>query len=98
EARAPTSKSPRRFRAAFFCHALTEEEKGWAGSAVHYTLGTLLGAYYGALYGALVETARPFRGGIVQAIVGKSGVFARLRVGLPSCLWDRVGMCQADDA
>ncbi|MDQ2944640.1 MAG: DUF1440 domain-containing protein [Acidobacteriota bacterium] len=30
-------------------HELTEDEKKWAGPAVHYSLGTSLGAVYGAL-------------------------------------------------
>jgi len=33
----------------FFDHELTDDEKKWAGPAVHYGLGTSLGAVYGGL-------------------------------------------------
>lgn len=34
---------------AIFDHQLTEDEKKWAGPAVHYGFGTTLGALYGSL-------------------------------------------------
>jgi len=34
---------------SLFQHELTTDERKWAGPAVHYTFGTVLGAFYGAL-------------------------------------------------
>jgi uncharacterized membrane protein YagU involved in acid resistance len=37
---------------AVFGHELTEREKKWAGPAVHYAFGGLVGAFYGAMASA----------------------------------------------
>jgi putative membrane protein len=44
-----TVKTAEAISAAVFHHELTEDEKKWAGPAVHYGLGTTLGAIYGGL-------------------------------------------------
>lgn len=55
EAKQESSGEPATVKAAnaisnkVFNHQLTEDEKKWAGPAVHYGLGTVLGALYGAL-------------------------------------------------
>ena len=47
-----TVKTAKAISSTLFDHELTEDEKKWAGPAVHYALGTTLGA----LYGGLAET------------------------------------------
>jgi putative membrane protein len=44
-----TVRTARAISAAVFDHELTEDEKKWAGPAVHYGFGMTLGAVYGSL-------------------------------------------------
>ncbi len=44
-----TVKAAKAISTAIFDHELREDEKRWAGPAVHYGLGAALGALYGAL-------------------------------------------------
>jgi uncharacterized membrane protein YagU involved in acid resistance len=44
-----TVKAAKAISTTLFHHELTEGEKKWAGPAVHYGLGTALGAVYGTL-------------------------------------------------
>lgn len=44
-----TVRTAKAISSTLFHHELSDEEKKWAGPAVHYALGTLLGAVYGAL-------------------------------------------------
>jgi putative membrane protein len=48
-----TVKTAKAISQTFFAHELTDDQKKWAGPAVHYSLGASLGA----VYGALAETA-----------------------------------------
>jgi len=42
-----TVKTAKAISHRVFCHELTEDQKKWAGPAVHYSLGASLGAIYG---------------------------------------------------
>lgn len=44
-----TIKTAKAISSDLFHHELTEDEEKWAGPAVHYALGTALGAIYGVL-------------------------------------------------
>jgi uncharacterized membrane protein YagU involved in acid resistance len=44
-----TVKAAKAIFTTLFHHELSEDEKKWAGPAVHYGLGTVLGAVYGTL-------------------------------------------------
>jgi uncharacterized membrane protein YagU involved in acid resistance len=44
-----TVKTAKAISCGLFDHQLTEDEKKWAGPAVHYGFGTALGALYGGL-------------------------------------------------
>lgn len=44
-----TVKTAKAISNGLFHHELSDDEKKWAGPAVHYALGTLLGATYGLL-------------------------------------------------
>ncbi len=48
-----TIKTAKAISQTLFAHELTDDEKKWAGPAVHYSLGASLGA----VYGGLAETA-----------------------------------------
>src|SRR5258706_1214533 len=52
-----TGKVAERVSEGIFHHRLSNGQKKWAGPAVHYTYGALVGG----LYGALAERARPVR-------------------------------------
>ena len=52
-----TGKVAERVSEGIFHHRLTNGQKKWAGPAVHYTYGALVGG----LYGALAERAKPVR-------------------------------------
>jgi putative membrane protein len=52
-----TEKVAVRLSEGVFKHRLTGDQKKWAGPAVHYTYGALVGG----LYGALAERAKPLR-------------------------------------
>jgi putative membrane protein len=52
-----TVKTARAISHSVFDHELTDAEKKWAGPAVHYGLGTLLGAVYGVLAETVPEAA-----------------------------------------
>src|SRR5437667_12022606 len=44
-----TVKTAKAISETLFSHELTDDEKKWAGPAVHYTFGTVLGMLYGML-------------------------------------------------
>ena len=62
-----------------FHHELAEPEKKWAGSAVHYSFGTLVGA----AYGILAEAAPVFRAGYGIAY-GTAVWLAADEIGVPA--------------
>lgn len=49
ESEPATVKAAKRISKDLFGHELTEQEKEWAGPAVHYSFGSLNGALYGTL-------------------------------------------------
>jgi putative membrane protein len=62
-----------------FHHELTGAEKKWAGSAVHYAFGTLIGA----VYGVLAETVPAARSGHGAAF-GTAVWLAADEIGVPA--------------
>jgi len=73
-----TVKTAKAIAQYVFAHELTEDEKKWAGPAVHYGFGTLVGA----AYGLLVEAVPSFSAGF-GTVYGSLVWFAADEVGVP---------------